>query len=151
MGYFSLWFSWLSLFLNYSPLNETQQWLQLQGQCDFQHTFTSGKKYHSYCSDWNRYFESLMLRVNSVYKWPVSYITNRSRKEQNINVPSSPSYVPWQKRLKSASKPDSLHSIRQDVWHCHFCPLYGNWCCWPWALTLSPSPMNAIDGALPVW
>ena len=24
----------------------------------------------------------------------------------------------WQKRLKSSSKPDSLHSLRQDVWSC---------------------------------
>ena len=36
----------------------------------------------------------------------------------------SPSSVPWQKRLKSRSKPDSLHSLRQDVWHGHGCPFY---------------------------
>ena len=46
---------------------------------------------------------------------------------------------------ESASMPDSLHSLRQDVWHCHVCPLYG--IVGP-ALTLSPSPTNAIDGAL---
>ena len=41
----------------------------------------------------------------------------------------------------------ATHSLRQDVWHCHVCPLYG--VVGP-ALTLSPSPTNAIDGALPV-
>ena len=87
--------------------------------------FTSGKKYHRCCSDWNRYFQSLMLRVNSVYQCPVSYITNRSLNEQHIKAPSSPSPVSWQKRLKSASKPHSLHSLRQDVWYCRVCPLYG--------------------------
>ena len=64
--------------LNDTPSNETQKWLQLLGQRDFQHNFTSGKTYHMHCSDWNRYFESLMLRVNSVYQWPVAYITNKS-------------------------------------------------------------------------
>ena len=70
-----------------------------------------------------------------------------SCKQQRINAPSS---VPRQKMLKSPFKPDSLHSLRQDVCHGHLCPYYG--VVGP-ALTLSPSPQatNAIDGALPAW
>ncbi len=115
MDYFSLWFSWLGLLLNDTPPNETQQWLQLQGQRGFQHNFTSGKKYRRYCSNWNRYFESMMLRVNSVYQCPVSYITDRSWKEQHIKAPSSPSSVPWQKRLPSASKPHTAFAKMSGI------------------------------------
>ena len=85
MDYFSLWFSWLSLILNDTSPNETQQWLQLQGQRDFQHNFTSGKSTTGIAV-----IGTVTLKVWS-YVWtvsintPVSYITtNRSWKEQHI-------------------------------------------------------------------
>ena len=69
-------------------------------------------------------------------------------KEKHIINAQSPSSVPWQKMLTSSSKPDSLHSIRQYVWHGHIRPFNGVVAA---ALTLAPSQTNAIDGALLAW